>query len=197
MISPYLPYTDLLEKNAMIWTRFFLQFKKNPNIFQKTKYPALSPDSHYLRYSENSSLYRVPVTWLKQHMNWRGKREYWQNQQLKVEEEFQMKQSILSINTTKVMMYSVFYQVKSFLLIKVDNARVHKKRRLLLLNWNELYTTFKRDSPKLKIGITPLQLFEWCSMHLTGLGFFYISKGEIEQSSLYLNAKWSISAFSF
>ena len=45
--------------------------------------------------------------------------------------------------------------------------------------------------------LTPLQLFEWCSMHLTGLGFFYISKGEIEQSSLYLNAKWSISAFSF
>ena len=38
--------------------------------------------------------------------------------------------------------------------------------------------------------LTPLQLFEWCSIRLTGLGFFYISKEEIEQSSLYLNARF-------
>ena len=38
--------------------------------------------------------------------------------------------------------------------------------------------------------LTPLQPFEWCSMHLTGLGFFYISKEEIEQSSLYLTTKF-------
>ena len=38
--------------------------------------------------------------------------------------------------------------------------------------------------------LTPLQLFEWCSMHLTGLGCFSISKEEIEQSSLYLTARF-------
>ena len=38
--------------------------------------------------------------------------------------------------------------------------------------------------------LTSLQLFEWCSMHRTGLGLFYISKEEIEQSSLYLNARF-------
>ena len=57
-----------------------------------------------------------------------------------------MEQSILSSNTTKVRNNPVFYQVKRFLSIKVDNVRVHKQKRLLLLNLDELYTTFKRDS---------------------------------------------------
>ena len=43
---------------------------------------------------------------------------------------------------------------KDFLSMKVDNIRVHKQKRLLLMNLNELYQAFKNDYTEIKIGIS-------------------------------------------
>ena len=43
---------------------------------------------------------------------------------------------------------------KDFVSMKVDNIRVHKQKRLLLMNLNELHQAFKNNYSDIKIGIS-------------------------------------------
>ena len=54
----------------------------------------------------------------------------------------------------KMTKYQVCYPVKKIVSMKVENVRVHKQKRLILMNLNELYTVFKKEHQDVTIGIS-------------------------------------------
>ena len=43
---------------------------------------------------------------------------------------------------------------QDFVSMKAGNVRVHKHKRLILMNLNELYSIFKKDHPDISMGIS-------------------------------------------